>query len=322
MRTTVTAIAAMIPTEAAAYEYMEFLCWPDGVICPHCGCVDATYIAPANGVSRKTRTGAMSERRVWRCCRCRKQFSVLTGSVFHGTKIPLRKWILVFFEMVSSKNGVAAREIERKYGMCPRSAWFMLHRIRAAMANGGLVAKMSNTTIAADETYIGGAEKNKHAWKRDPSNFGRHSSTKTPVFTLIDATTGESRSAVIPNVTGDTLKAAILANVDPSGSVLGTDKWSGYIPVGQQFAKHIRVDHDRGQYVIEGAGTNLCENFFGQLKRSIDGTHHRVSAEHLPRYLAEFDFRYTTRKESDTERFARVMGQVGGRRLAYKRITE
>jgi transposase-like protein len=322
MRTTVTDIARMIPTEAAAYEYMESLCWPDGVICQHCGCNDATYIAPAKGVSRKTRSGAMSERRVWRCCHCRKQFSVLTGSVFHGTKIPLRKWILVFFEMVSSKNGLAAREIERKYGMCPRSAWFMLHRIRAAMANGGLAAKMANTTIAADETYVGGLEKNKHADKRTPGVAGRHHGPKTPVFTLIDANTGESRSAVVPNVSGDTLRAAILANVDPNGSALGTDKWGGYLSIGREFSKHVRVDHDKGQYVIDGMGTNLAENFFSQLKRSIDGTHHHVSAEHLPRYLAEFDFRYSTCKESDTERFARLMGQVGGRRLTYKRITE
>jgi transposase-like protein len=314
-------IATKIQTEGDAWRYMEELRWPNGPVCPHCECTDATFIEPTNGVSRKTRTGADTERRVWRCCHCRKQFTVLVGTVFQGTKIAIRKWVLVIFEMCASKNGVAAREIERKYGLCPKTAWFMLHRIREAMKSDPIVVKMSNTTIAADETYIGGAEKNKHAWKRDPSNFGRHSSTKTPVFTLIDAATGEARSAVVPNVSGATLRREILKNVDPSGSVLGTDKWGGYIGVGQEFAKHIRVDHDRGQYVIDGAGTNLCENFFGQLKRSIDGTHHRVSAEHLPRYLAEFDYRYSTRKMSDGDRMELLMAATGGRRLTYKRIT-
>jgi ISXO2-like transposase domain len=167
----------------------------------------------------------------------------------------------------------------------------------------------------------GGLGKNKHASKRNPVNFGRHSDGKTPVLTLIDATTGESRSAIIPNVTGPTLRREILKNVDPSGSVLGTDKWGGYIGVGQEFAKHVRVDHERGQYVREGSGTNKAENFFSQLKRSIDGTHHHVSVEDLPRYLAEFDFRNTTRKECDQERFSRLMGQTGAQRLMYRTTT-
>ena len=104
--------------------------------------------------------------------------------------------------------------------------------------------------------------------------------------------------------------------------MLATDEYKSYLGVGQEFAKHVRVDHKADQYVRDGFVTNLAENFFSHLKRSIDGTHHHVSREHLPRYLAEFDMRYSTRKMSDQERFAVVMGQVGGRRLTYKRITE
>jgi transposase-like protein len=89
---------------------------------PHYANVGTSYIEPTNGVSRKTRSGNLSERRVWRCFSCRKQVSVLTGTVFHGTKVPLRKWVLVFFEMCVSKNGISAREIERKYGVCCRAA--------------------------------------------------------------------------------------------------------------------------------------------------------------------------------------------------------
>jgi len=104
MGMTITDIASQVPTEAAAYEFFESLRWPDGPVCPHCASTDATFLKPMNGVSRKTRTGAASERRVWQCCACRKQFSVITGTVFQGTKIALRKWALVFFEMVSSKE--------------------------------------------------------------------------------------------------------------------------------------------------------------------------------------------------------------------------
>ena len=109
---------------------MEELRWPNGVaVCPHCGNEGATYIEPLNGKSRATRTGKQSQRRVWRCLSCKRQFSVITGTVMHGTKVPLRVWVLCFFEMVSSKNGVAAREIERKYGVCCRTAW---HRCTAS----------------------------------------------------------------------------------------------------------------------------------------------------------------------------------------------
>jgi transposase-like protein len=132
-----------------------------GAACPHCDSKSAGDIRPLNGVSRKTRTGAMSERRMWRCAACRKQFSVLTGTVFHGTKISVRAWLLVIFEMCASKNGVAAREIERKYGLCPRTAWFMVHRIREAMANDGLVQSMRGTVVA-DETWIGGEPRLRH----------------------------------------------------------------------------------------------------------------------------------------------------------------
>lgn len=129
-------IAERIPDEAAAYEYLEQLRWNGTPECPHCGNDDRCYfLTPANGKTRQTRTGAATQRRLWKCGACRKQFSVLTGTVMHGTKIPVRTWVFVLYEMCLSKNGVAAREIERKYWIAPRSAWFMTQRIREAMAS-------------------------------------------------------------------------------------------------------------------------------------------------------------------------------------------
>jgi transposase-like protein len=198
-------------TEADAYLFMEELRWGDGEpLCPHCDNIGASYIQPSNGHSRKTRTGTMSQRRVWRCLACRKQFSVLTGTVFHGTKIPLRTWVLVVFEMCASKNGIAAREVERKYGMCARSAWFMMHRIREAMKNDSLVEMMSGTVVA-DETFFGGAARNKKVRDRfhgvtpsatpEPIIPGKREKTgpdpywnKTAVLSLIDKETGEDHS--------------------------------------------------------------------------------------------------------------------------------
>ncbi|CAN5773773.1 hypothetical protein BH20ACT7_BH20ACT7_12910 [soil metagenome] len=162
MKFTVPALAEKLTDEAAAYEFMEQLRWNGRPVCPHCGSVRTPYfLQPRGGKDRATRTGSRSQRRVWKCADCRKQFSVLTGTIFHGTKIPLRTWILVVFELCSSKNGVAAREIERKYDLTAKTAWFMLHRIREAMKRDPLAGLLKGT-VTADETWIGGKPSNRH----------------------------------------------------------------------------------------------------------------------------------------------------------------
>jgi transposase-like protein len=156
-KVTISNMARAIPTDYDAYEYMETLRWSNGeIVCPHCGVVGSHYyLTPADGMSRATTRGTLSQRRVWKCKDCRKQFSVTTGTVFHGSKVSLRIWLFVFFEMCANKNGIAAREITRKYGVAPKTAWFMTQRIREAMANDDS-GKLSGN-IVMDETYIGGA---------------------------------------------------------------------------------------------------------------------------------------------------------------------
>jgi transposase-like protein len=310
-------LAERIPDEASAYAYLEELRWHGKPACPHCGNEDKCwFLTPSNGKSRATRTGRQTQRRLWKCGGCRKQFSVLTDTVMHGTKIPVRTWVFVIFEMCASKNGVSAREIERKYGLCPRSAWFLTQRIREAMKDNGL--DMFSGVIVADETWIGGAPGNRHM-----GNRGRGSglTDKTPVLSLVNKTTGQVRSKVVPDVTGATLRKAIAERVNMARSILHTDKGLWYLPVGQEFASHEAVDHRAGEYVRGDVSTNQAEGYFSQLKRSLDGTHHRISRVHLPRYLAEFDYRYSTRQRTDTERMGDLVGRVGGRRLAYKPLT-
>lgn len=315
MKLNARSIVDRIDTEADAYLLLEELRWEGRPVCPHCGSFRAWYIRPMNGESRKTRTGSMSERRVWKCGDCRKQFSVLTGTIFHGSKIPVKTWLMVIFEMCASKNGVAAREVERKYGLTPKTAWFMLHRIREAMKREPLVGLLKGTVIA-DETWIGGAPKNRPKHKR----YGVQGKTdKQPVLTLVSPETGESRSFMLPRVTGENLSAILRRNVDPSAT-LHTDESNVYTPLGMRYAAHETVNHKEGEYVRDGVSTNRAEGFFSQLKRSIDGTHHHVTVKHLDRYLAEFDYRYTTRKTSDSVRMKMLMGQVG-RRLSYKPLS-
>ena len=326
-RISVISLADQIETEADAYLFLERLRWADKPVCSHCGSERVYYLKPANGVSRTTRTRkTQTMRRVWKCGACRKQFSVLTGTIFESTKIPLRKWLFVLFEMVANKNGIAAREIERKYHLTAKSAWFMTQRIREAMKREPLAGLLSGT-IVADETYIGGKPKNRHQQGRQRPGTSKGlagtPTDKTPVLSLIDKATGEVRSRVVPNVTGETLGPALREQIDIAKSHLHTDGGSGYRLIGREFLSHEYVEHGPPAYefVRGDVSTNRAEGYFSQLKRSIDGTHHHVSREHLERYLAEFDFRYSSRKLTDTERLNRLMGNVGGRRLTYRPLT-
>lgn len=313
-------IIERIPDEAAAYEYLENLRWNGEPVCPHCGSQERIYfLKPANG-PRKTSTGADTARRLWKCGECRRKFSVLTGSVMHGTKIPVRTWILVIHEMASAKNGIASREIERRYNLTPKSAWFLLHRIREAMKDDGLT--VFRGVVVADETYIGGSLKNKHRSQVKTFTSGRRGGPydKTAVLSLVDSDTGQVRSRVLTRVDGSNLRKAIAEQVDMPNTVLHTDKLASYNVVARELEAHHAVDHQAGEYVRNGVSTNKCENFFSQLKRSVSGTHHHVSAEHLGRYLAEFDYRYSTRKMTDTERTHDLLNKVDGKRLTYRTV--
>ncbi len=316
----IPALAMSITSEGQAYEYLEKLRWNGEPVCPHCGVIGkAYYLKPANGTTRKTRTGSVSERRVWKCGACRKQFSVLTGTIFHGTKIPVRTWLFVIFEMCSSKNGVSAREIERKYELTPKTAWFMVHRIREAMKREPLAGLLSGT-VASDETWIGGKPSNRPKHVRPARNtWDRPHTDKTAVQALVDVESGEVRSQVIPNVQGATLRKVIAEHVDMAATTLVTDEANGYKMFADEMAAHETVVHSRDEYKnAAGFSTNHVEGYFSQLKRSIDGTHHHVSVEHLPRYLAEFDYRYSTRNVTDSDRMVGLVQNTAGRRLTYR----
>jgi transposase-like protein len=316
-------IAQRIPDESEAYEFMEELRWHGRPVCPHCGSIGEHYfLTPWKG-TRETSTGKASFRRLWKCRDCREQFSVLTGTIMHGTHVPIRTWVLVIFEMVSSKNGVASREIERKYGLSPKTAWFLLHRIREGMRRDP-VASLFSGVVVADETWIGGDPANKHRDRVARDDLGNmvHRTEKTPVLSLVEKRTGEVRSRVVPRVNTANLRRVIEQEVDVPHTLFHTDSASCYNEFDWRAAGHKRVDHAVGEYVRGDVSTNRLENYFSQLKRSIDGTHHHVSREHLPRYLAEFDFRYSTCDETDPARMARLMSRVAGRRLTYRPLTD
>ncbi len=299
-------IAKHFSDEAEAWKLVERLRWPEGPICPHCGVIGrAYYLEPKDG-NRKTRTGKETYRRVWKCAECRKQFSVLVGTIFEDSRIPLSKWLLAIHMMCANKNGVAAYELHRTLGITHKSAWFMAHRIREAMKLSPLVGKLQGT-VEADETYIGGKAHGKR---------GRGAANKVPVVTLIERD-GEARSQAMHAVTGENIGEVLREHVD-SQATLYTDSYQVCTKPGKEFAAHETVNHSEGEYSRGAVHTNTAEGYFSQLKCSIDGTHHHVSERHLDRYLAEFDYRYSTRKLKDGERTEQAIRRTAGRRLRYE----
>jgi transposase-like protein len=321
---TLSEITKVFNDEAAAYELLESLRWPNGAICPHCGSFDNHYIKPL-GEARKSRSGKETYRRIWRCHDCKKQFSVLVGTIFGDSHIPVGKWLMAFHLLCAAKNGMSAHELSRQLGVTVKSAWFMAHRIRYAMAQPPLSDKLAGV-VEVDETYMGGKAKFMHKAAREQKITGRGGVNKVPVVTLVERG-GQARSQVMRTVTGENIGKVLYEHLD-APAVLMTDTSAVYTKAGQAFAGHETVNHLNGEYVRYNrnggphAYSNSVEGFFSQLKRSVDGTHHHVSEQHLERYLGEFDYRYNTRKMADADRAELTIRKTAGKRLTYKKPVE
>jgi transposase-like protein len=294
--------------ENAAREYLEALRWPNGTVCPHCSVVgEATKLRSMAGSS--TRPG------VWKCRACRKQFTVTVGSVMEDSHIPLSKWAIAFHLLCASKKGMSAHQLHRMLGIKYESAWFMAHRIRHAMApSQHEQPDKLRGVVEVDETYIGGKISNRKHHKS--KGAGRGPVDKIPVVSLIQRG-GKVHSMVMPRVTADNLRKVLRERVSPAARIM-TDELGVYQGLEHSFASHESVRHSTKEYVRGDVHVNTAEGFFGILKRGVNGVYHHWSQQHLPRYLAEFDFRYNTRKTDDVDRAEMAIHMSGGKRLTME----
>ncbi len=288
----------------AARDHFEALLWPDGPTCPRCGVME-DRITKLKGKS--TRPG------VYKCKDCRKPFTVTIGTVMERSKVPLCKWVLAAQLMASSKKGMSALQLSRMIGTNYETAWFLFHRLRECATDpkrgpiGG-----SNKVVEADESYVGGKAKNK-AFGPPPK--------KHAVFSLVERG-GEVRSFHVTNVNSKTLRPIIVKNASRE-SYLMTDESVVYPKVGSEFKGHGTVNHSAKEYVRGTFWyTNTVESYFALLKRGMMGSFHSVSEAHLHRYLAEFDFRYNTRKDTDAERADALLRGAKGKRLLYNQPSQ
>jgi len=303
---TLLSIAAAYSTEEAARGYFERLRWPDGPVCPHCGNCDHERIY-------KLTPSANVRHGLYKCAECADSFTVTVGTVMEDSHIPLNKWLLAFYVMCASKTQVSALQLQRQLSIGSyRSAWFMCHRIRFALKDY-FPADQLGGTVEADETYIGGKKR----------GHGRgYTGNKTPVVSLVERG-GRVRSQVMPVVNGKEITAVLKQHVAESAH-LNTDESPLYTAPGKDFASHDTVNHRSEEYgrhdaeTGRHATTNTVEGFFGNSKRSIDGTHHHISMQHTELYFSELDHKYNTRKVSDGERTVSGIQKMEGKRLMLR----
>lgn len=307
--------------EAKAFAYLESIVWVDGIACPHCGVVGGRVydLAGVRSKPSKKNPNGVVRHGLKKCGECRKQFTVKVGTVFEHARMPLHKMLQAVHLMVSSKKGISAHQLSRVLEVQYKSAWFLAHRIREAMRSGDLASFGSDGGIVeVDETYIGNI---KGARKRQAFHH------KMKVLSLVDRQSGAVRSYVVAEVKRAHIEPIIAANLSLEARLM-TDEAMVYRPIGKQFASHATVNHAGGEYVDAWKPerhTNTIEGYFSIFKRGMKGVYQHCGEQHLHRYLAEFDFRYTNRIANgvdDKQRARNAVAGIVGKRLTYARPGE
>lgn len=307
-------IVEAIASEPKAVAFLEKWRWGATPTCAHC---DSTNVYAMNDAS-----GQRSQRYLWKCRTCGKQYTVRVGTVMTHSHIPLRHWVFALWQVVSCKKGVAALQIKRHTQISYRAALFLLNRLRHGFAHAADSITMLDEIVEADETYVGGVPRVKGVSKR-----GR-GTKKIPVFAAVQRY-GKVRAEVVVSVNGATLKGALKRMVSPTAIIL-TDDLNSYRGLNKHFEAHHSVNHSAKQYAREWPGkppkaakgdslhSNTIESFFSLIKRGVMGIYHNISPKHLHRYVSEFEWRYNIRTLNDGDRTISAIQSMIGSRLMYR----
>jgi transposase-like protein len=286
-------------SEVVCVEFLSTLLWGEGErCCTTCG---------------STAIYGMKTRPKFKCRDCKKQFSLKSNTMMKNSPLPITKWIPALWMVVNCKNGISSCEMARALKVTQKTAWHMNHRIREAIAKDG--GEKLSGSVEIDETFIGGAEKNRHANKAK-SHGG--SDGKTIVFGAVERD-GNVQARVISDTHAATLQNQVLATAK-IGSTLYSDEANSYKALGVVY-DHSTVNHRRGEYVKGKTHTNNIENYWSLVKRALKGTYIHVEPFHLDRYLDEQGFRYDNRKDNDSGRFVKAASMIFGKSLPYAELT-
>jgi len=269
---------AQFPTEESCLDHLMRVRYGERHDCEKCG--------------KSAKFYRVAKRRSYACEWCGHQVYPTAGTPFDRTRTSLRDWFFVMFQFCSTRNGVAAKEVERQIGVTYKTAWRMCHEIRKYMAivDGNDPLGGSGEIVEIDETLIGG--------KAVGMGSG-YKANKTCVVGMKERD-GDIITRVVSSRTKRAMQAVIVQHVLP-GATVSTDEFGGYKDIAQSGYRHLTVNHKAGEYATPcGKGVNEIEGFWAQLKRSINGTHIHVSRQHLSKYLGEFEFRHNRRHRPST----------------------
>lgn len=258
-------------TDDKCLEMLEDLRWPNGVSCPRC---------------EGEKISSIKARGQYDCDECRYQFSVTSGTIFHDTHLPLKKWFVAIYLTVESKKGISANQMKRTIGVSYKTAWYLCHRIRAAMTESN--PEKLTDTVEVDETFVGGKQ-------CGVGRVGRGVGSNKTIVAGIVQRGGKVRTSTIKRTDRKTLHAFIQGHIHPKTKLVITDDWPPYRGIADYDTKHETVSHRQKEYVRGNIHTNTIENVWSLLKRSVAGSYHKVSPKHLDSYLDELEWRFNNR---------------------------
>jgi transposase-like protein len=301
---TIVELCTTFSSDDRCRELLERLKWPNGPECPRCFGKSVVRLAT-------------NAKLLW-CKECEYQFTVTANSIFHDSHLPLIKWLAATYLICESRKGMSANQLKRTLGISYKTAWYLCHRIRAAMASAE--KGMLDGIVEMDETYIGGRRKSRGGKYEGQ----RNRLVNKEIVIGLKQRNGELRFFHAEDVKSGTLAQYIKENVSQDVEVIMTDELTSYPGAVKQSGipnlKHRTVNHSAGEYVDGDITTNGIESAFSLLKRGIVGSWHKVSAKHLSAYLDEMTFRFN-RRNSKTIFLETLQHMITADPLSYERLT-